>query len=100
MDDRLRVDLPEHAREAVIIARVHHVDRALGLAQEIEPLADDSQIKLLVRQIRHVGREREQVIVLHAVDDAQFRALGRQRQRQVVADKAAAADERDAPPFE
>ncbi len=100
VDDRLRVDLAQHAREAVIVARVHHVDGDLGRAQQIDPLADDPEIQLLVRQLGHLGREREQVVVLHAVDDAHLGALGGQLEGQAVADKAAAADEDDPAAFE
>jgi hypothetical protein len=88
------LDVGEHARERVVVARVHGVHVDLRAAQQVQALVEHLEVQLAV-DVLGVRREGEQVVDLQAVDDLDGGAAGEQVQREVVSDEAAAADERD-----
>ena len=82
-------------REPMIVASIDG-HRESRLDSRGEPLLNDAQIEILLGQFRHFRGKRQQIVVLHAVHDADGGSLPRQRERQVMANESSAANQGDA----
>ena len=71
------------------------MERNVGLPQQVEALVDEPDVELVVGVGVQIVRERAEVVDLQAVDDVRLGAELLQLQRDVVADEAGAADQRN-----
>ena len=99
LDNGVRLDIREAARQDLVVARVHHMQRGVDLAQRRQALVDQLHVQLF-RRIAGAVRKRTQVVDLQAVDDVYVSAFGLQFDGQIVADETGSADQRHAAPLQ
>ena len=95
MDQDLRLEVPQPVGEGTLVPGVLDIEGDVRRPQQVQPLVDDAQGQVAIGAVV-IGRgEGEQVVDLQSVDDRNRRPALGQRKRQVVADEARPAHQRD-----
>src|SRR5687768_6036685 len=90
--DHLRLQFPEQKAEPEVVPGIFHVERDLRGAEQLQPLVDDRQVQITLRQLARLTVQRQEVVDLKAVNDRDICPAPLELQGKVVPDEAGASD--------
>jgi hypothetical protein len=92
-NDRLRLNFPEKHAEPQVISRILDIEGNTGVAQKLNSLIENRQIKISLSIATGFAMEGEQVINLKPVNNSDLRPLALEFQSQMMPDKTGPPDE-------